>query len=307
MQETEAKETFIMSPKVDFCFKELMRNSEVRKGFLSAVLDILPDKIEETTLLPTHLEKTYAEDKLGILDVQVGMKDGAKVDIEINVAPFLAWPERSLFYLSKMYAGQIESGEKYMVLKKCIHIGILDFVLFHGEEEYHSRFHLWEDRRRFLYCDKLEIHIIELPKLKGVHHPETELLDWMRFISAEREEEMEAMAQRNGYIQTAYDELKLLSADERKRLAYEERLKAERDYVSFAYDNWERGIKDGVERGKLLQLVKGADRMIQKGFTEKEAAELLGEEVSLIQRIHGWKEKFPDLKEEELAEKLLNS
>ena len=41
-----------MSPKVDFCFKELMRNSEVRKGFLSAVLELSPEEIEETELLP---------------------------------------------------------------------------------------------------------------------------------------------------------------------------------------------------------------------------------------------------------------
>ena len=33
-------EDFIMSPKVDFAFKELMRDEMVRKGFLSAVLNI---------------------------------------------------------------------------------------------------------------------------------------------------------------------------------------------------------------------------------------------------------------------------
>ena len=99
--ETKEKEGFLMSPKVDFCFKELMRNSEVRKGFLSAVLEIPPEEIRETTLLPTHLQKEQGKDKLGILDVQVRMQDGTKVDIEVNVAPFVAWPERSLFYLGK--------------------------------------------------------------------------------------------------------------------------------------------------------------------------------------------------------------
>ena len=42
--ETKEKGSFLMSPKVDFCFKELMRNSEVRKGFLSAVLEIPPEE-----------------------------------------------------------------------------------------------------------------------------------------------------------------------------------------------------------------------------------------------------------------------
>ena len=64
---TKGKDAFLMSPKVDFCFKELMRNSEVRRGFLAAVLNIAPEEIEETTLLPTHLEVDYADDKLGIL------------------------------------------------------------------------------------------------------------------------------------------------------------------------------------------------------------------------------------------------
>ena len=39
------------------------------------------------------------------------------------------WAERSLFYLSKMYIDQIHEGEDYGQLKKCIHVGILDFKL----------------------------------------------------------------------------------------------------------------------------------------------------------------------------------
>ena len=46
---------FIMRPKVDFCFKELMEEAEVRRGFIAAVMHIPPEEIVETTLLPTHL------------------------------------------------------------------------------------------------------------------------------------------------------------------------------------------------------------------------------------------------------------
>jgi len=34
--------TFIMKPKIDFCFKELMEFAEVRRGFIAAVLGISP-------------------------------------------------------------------------------------------------------------------------------------------------------------------------------------------------------------------------------------------------------------------------
>ena len=54
--ETKEKGSFLMSPKVDFCFKELMRNSEVRKGFLSAVLEIPPEEIRVSTIIPTDLQ-----------------------------------------------------------------------------------------------------------------------------------------------------------------------------------------------------------------------------------------------------------
>ena len=33
---------FLMKPKVDFCFKELMEDEEVRNAFLAAVLGINP-------------------------------------------------------------------------------------------------------------------------------------------------------------------------------------------------------------------------------------------------------------------------
>lgn len=67
---------FIMSPTVDVCFAGLMENPVVRKGFCAAVMRIPPDLIGETMLLPTHLRRENAQDKLGILDVVVKLKDG---------------------------------------------------------------------------------------------------------------------------------------------------------------------------------------------------------------------------------------
>ena len=65
------EQTFLMKPKVDFCFKELMEDVEVRKGFISALLNVKPEEITRTELLSTHLRKEHEEDKLGILDVRV--------------------------------------------------------------------------------------------------------------------------------------------------------------------------------------------------------------------------------------------
>ena len=39
----DTNDGFIMRPKVDFCFKELMEDAEVRRGFIAAVLHILQE------------------------------------------------------------------------------------------------------------------------------------------------------------------------------------------------------------------------------------------------------------------------
>ena len=85
------------------------------------MLGIRPEDIVNTTLLPTHLRKESQEEKLGILDVRVLLNGNVQINMEMQMAPFELWAERSLFYLGKMYVDQIKAGEDYDVLKKCIH------------------------------------------------------------------------------------------------------------------------------------------------------------------------------------------
>ena len=134
---------FIMKPKVDFCFKELMADEKVRQGFIGTLLGVDPKEIRETRLLPTILRKGSREEKLGILDVRVLLHSGSQMDLEMQVAPFELWAERSLFYLSKMYLEQIQEGQDYDVIKKCIHVGILDFTLFKNCERFFQGFTSW--------------------------------------------------------------------------------------------------------------------------------------------------------------------
>ena len=57
---------FLMKPKIDFAFKEIMMNEKARIGFLSAILNIKPEDIQSTQILNTNLRKQHQEDKQGI-------------------------------------------------------------------------------------------------------------------------------------------------------------------------------------------------------------------------------------------------
>lgn len=222
---------FLMRPKVDFAFKEIMTDERARIGFLSAVLKIRPEDIKETRILNTNLRKEHEDDKLGILDVRLLMNDDTEADIEIQLTELRVWTERALFYLSKMYVDQILSGQDYDVFKKCVSISILDFDLFHKETGFYSCFHIMEDTRHFIYTDKMEFHVIELPKLpEELREGCSDIELWARFINAEGKEEFDMLAQKDPYIESAYEHLQVISQDREKRLEYEARQKAIRDY-----------------------------------------------------------------------------
>ena len=60
-------ENFVMWPKIDFVFKEIMTNPKALKGFSSAALGILPDSIKYD-IGKHQFKKKHEEEKQGILD-----------------------------------------------------------------------------------------------------------------------------------------------------------------------------------------------------------------------------------------------
>ena len=260
---------FLMKPKIDFAFKEIMENNEARKGFLAAVLKVNPKDIKETQILNPYLRKMHEDDKLGILDVRVLLNNDTEIDTEIQLAEFAAWANRTLFYLSKMFADQIEKGQDYSLLKKCVSISILDFVLFKEEEtEFYSCFHIREDSRNFLYTDKMEFHVIELPKLPEKLKEEDSLLLWAKFINAERKEEFDMLAEKSPYINSAYQHLQVISQDKEKRLEYEAREKAVRDHNQMMKEARERGMQEEMREGIREGMQEGRREGRQEGIIE---------------------------------------
>ncbi len=242
---------FLMKPKIDFAFKEIMTDEKARIGFLSAMLKLNPEDIKETTLLNTSLRKTYEDDKLGILDVRVLMNDDTEIDIEVQLSELSVWAERSLFYLAKMYTEQINPGDSYNKFKKCVSISILDFKLFDDTKNFYSCFHIAEDNRHSLYTDKMEFHVLELPKLPEQPKNDSDnILLWAKFINAERKEEFDMVADKDPYIESAYQTLQVISQNKEKRLEYEAREKAIRDHNQFLFEARQKGRAEGREMGE---------------------------------------------------------
>ena len=260
---------FLMKPKIDFAFKEIMMNEQARIGFLSAILKLDPTDIKTTELLNTNLRKLHEDEKQGILDVRILLNNATEIDIEIQLSMLNVWADRALFYLAKMYTEQIRPGQNYSVFKKCVSISILDFILFQEDTEFYSCFHIREDNRHTLYTDKMEFHILELPKLPNeLKEDSGDILLWAKFINAERKEEFDMLAEKNVYIESAYEQLQVISQDRQKRLEYEAREKAILDYNQGMFEAEQRGMQRGKQEGIQQGRQEGIYAIISGGLED---------------------------------------
>lgn len=231
-----------------------------------------------------YLSKIHEEEKQGILDVRILLNNDTEIDTEIQLSELAAWADRSVFYLSKMYVSQIKKGEKYDMFKKCVSISILDFILFKEDKNFYSCFHIMEDTRHTKYTDKIEFHVIELPKLPvELKENNDDILLWAKFINAEKEEEFDMIAAKNPYIQSAYEHLQLISQDEEKRLEYEAREKAIRDYNQGMYEAKKEGIKEG-KRESLHEFVKN---LLTMGQSVEFVVQATGVALEQVEKIKG--------------------
>ncbi|WP_343084968.1 Rpn family recombination-promoting nuclease/putative transposase [Blautia producta] len=276
-------DNFIMLPTVDFCFAELMKNDKVRKGFIAALLGVSPEEVEDTMMLPAALGGNWPDDKLGILDVHVLLADGTRMNMEMQVKYFECWDERVLFYMGRMFAGQIKKGEPYEKLQKCIHVSILDFVHFPHDDQCYRTIHFRDDKTGNVYSDKMEIQILELKKLPKEVRTGEDVILWMKFFSGKSREEFESVAKANEYLNEAYHTLRTMSADEKKRMEYEARDKALRDYNSQISSAERRGKQIGEEEGE--RRTRQVFKLYIQGETQENIAKICGMTLEKVKEI----------------------
>jgi predicted transposase/invertase (TIGR01784 family) len=248
-----------LSPKNDVIFKLLFgdeRNIALLTDFLKSVLRLPDDEYDEVIIVDPHLLRENIGDKLGILDVKVKTKSKKVIDIEIQVEPTAQFKERVIYYSSKMVTEQVGKGGKYQRIKRVISIIITNYPLIEKSPKYHHRFTLYDQENKVEFTDIIEVNTLELEKLPKSEDG-TKLWDWLKFLSAERKEELDMIAERNPQIKQAVVRVMELSNDERTRLLMESRQKMEWDIQSR-----ERDVAYSIAR-KMLNNNENINKIIE--------------------------------------------
>ena len=261
----------IISPKMDFAFREIMEDDEVRRYFICDALNMSVEQVKETRLGNPFLRRRHRKMNLGILDVKVFLQDGTRINLEMQLRRQKFWEKRSLYYLAKMYADILFMGEHFDRLRRCVAISILDFNLTE-DDRYHSVYRMRDEMGKD-YSDLLELHIIELRKtLNG----KSRMDDWIRLFNAETEEDLHMIKTKNVGVQRAKYVIQEMSLTEAMRDAFEAYRKRKMDRKSedaYVYDQGKAageqiGIEQGIERGKQAEIfssVQDGDYSIERG------------------------------------------
>jgi predicted transposase/invertase (TIGR01784 family) len=129
-----------------------------------------------------------------------------------------------------------------------------------------------------LYTDITEINTVELPKLPEASDG-TELWEFMKFLNAETEEEMETLAERTPNIRKTVVTVKKLSADEEMRMYAEAKEKARRDEAS----RMKHAIEEAVEKAVNITII--ANTALKNGKSVEEAARISGLDVEKVRKL----------------------
>ncbi|WP_341278568.1 Rpn family recombination-promoting nuclease/putative transposase [Paenibacillus sp. FSL H8-0537] len=249
----------LLDPRNDFVFKRIFgseENKDVLLAFLNRTFaESNEPPLTEIVLLNPYTDKDAPLDKQSIFDIWAKTSEGKLINIEMQLFNKYDIEKRTLFYWSKRYSSQLQEGNTYKELKKCVTINILNYS-FLSNDRYHNVFHLREDHTGLALTDDIEVHFMELSKLNDQLLPhEGGLINWLLFLKGADKSNWEVLKMNEPTLGKAMDTLEFLSQDGEARRLYEERQKFLHDEASMIEWATEKGMKQG-ERQKAIEIAK---------------------------------------------------
>ena len=264
--------------KNDVAFRKIFGNEKKKViliSFLNAILSLNgQDRIKDVTLLnPFQLPRIKGE-KASIIDVRAIDNKGATFIIEMQVAEPDGLEQRILYYTSKDYAAQINSGDDYPLLRPVYFIGILNFTYFPGTN-YVSKHLIIDEETGDCTFNDMQFRFIELTKFKKKADELVDIVDkWTFFIKNARKLEV---------VPSNTD-------DEGLREAYEEAAQhnwSKDEYDAYIYD----GMREQDARGIVTLAERRAAEKAEKEAKESQRNEIIlemnkeGFSISMISKI----------------------
>ena len=285
-------ESRYLDPLTDFGFHKIFGTESCKE----LLIDFLNGIIKEEGLI-TDIQYLQAEqwgntenDRKAIFDIFCINERGEFFIVEMQKAKQPHFQERSIYYASFPIQRQAPQGIWNFELKAVYLVAVLDFVLFKefidDEKSVIERVHLYRERTKTPFSNKLNFVFVELPKFrKNEEDLVTNVDKWLYSLK-----NLSKLRNRPASVQGRIFE-KLFKFAEIKQLTQEDmeayrksvlEYQDIRDAIDYAREEaLEEGIERGIENEKIatlkkcIQLNLSTDVIVSlTGFSEEEIKQL---------------------------------
>ena len=267
----------IVKAKLDIIFKKLFadkNNEDLLHDFLSSLLEIPYEDIKHIVVENSEILPDSISGKFSRLDIRMTV-DNRLVNCEMQIAREDAFRDRSLFYWSKLYSGDLKSGDEYDKLKQSISINIINFNEF-DTTDFHSVFKLINPATGEQLTDKCAIHFFELKKINKQVNKNNRMELWLQLINAESEEELYMLQQTEVQpIQKAVMIIHQMSDDEKIQELARLREKALHDEASALSTARREGHAEGLAEGRDEREEELIKSMRENGIPEDQIQKII--------------------------------
>lgn len=233
---------------------------------------------------PFSIDDTY-DGKTIIMDIKAETDKGELIDIEMQVGELSDYADRTIYYGCRQITDCLASGDDYGRIEKSIVISFVKGKLFPHEVPMHSIYRMREETTGRKLSDVLELHYIELDKIRYENkHPEElssleQLGAYLKCSgdpnSAEYVEELVTIG--DEVIEMTDKVLKTISEEERLRELRLAREKMELRITMEKRTKYEQGLAQGIAQTAANFKSAGIPIDIiaaNTGLTEEEIAKL---------------------------------
>ncbi|CAM3187466.1 Rpn family recombination-promoting nuclease/putative transposase [Filibacter tadaridae] len=236
----------------DFVFKAFFTDERSNGLLLQFLRAILGESITSVMLTDPTIEVAHSGDKSSVMDLRVLTNRGEQINVEMQYQGHKAFSERMLMYWAKMYGSQDKVGKSYRELKKAVQIVIVNFKLL-PKSNFHSMFLIMDPEDGTVFSNHLEIHVLELPKLRAKSIIESNDLEkWLLFMNSDRKTK-EVLAMESSTLKEALSQIERLSQNpETVKMAISREIHL-KDQLQREEDAQFRGIEKGREEGAHLR------------------------------------------------------
>ena len=272
--------------KTDYAFKKVFGSDNSKNILLSFLnsLDIFngQDVIVDLTIVNPYQVPLIKGMKDTYVDVKAKLSSGAMVIIEMQVLNVPGFEQRILYNAAKSYSTQLLQGEHYNLLNPVIALTITDFVMFAESQDYKSTFKLIEKDRLIQYNGDLELIFIELPKFNKTESNLANVVEkWIYFIknagSLAYIPETLALLPELSQAFTIANEAGLSAEVLEIQFKRRDFIILQRDSIALAAKNAHiKGKEEGKEEGREEVKLEVAQRLMARGMTVNEVAEITG-------------------------------